>query len=144
MFVSKLALIGLCIILMMSESHAYAQPAHEESDDAKWMFPANVDAMVNPYANDPEAIQAGKANYEKLCYVCHGLKGKGDGVAAAGLPVRPADHTSAAVQNQSDGRLFWELSNGHSPMPAYENVLSDKERWELIAYIRTLDAKKKK
>lgn len=128
----------------MTESHAYGQMAHVESDDAKWMFPANVDQMVNPYAKDPAAVQDGKANYEKLCYVCHGLKGKGDGVAAAGLPVRPADHTSADVQNQSDGRLFWELSNGHPPMPAYENVLSDKERWDLIAYIRTLDARKKK
>ena len=141
---SRFTLIAFCIISLTAESRAFSQYSQDESDDAKWQFPANVDQMVNPEANSPTAVQDGKANYEKLCYVCHGLKGKGDGVAAAGLPVRPADHTSAAVQDQSDGRLFWELSNGHTPMPAYENVLSEKERWDLIAYIRTLDARKKK
>ena len=79
-----------------------------------------------------------------MCVVCHGTKGKGDGIAAAGLKVQPADHTSSLVQGQTDGSLFWEISNGHSPMPAYAKVISDKQRWELINFIRTLDKAKSK
>jgi mono/diheme cytochrome c family protein len=82
--------------------------------------------------------------YQHICAVCHGSSGKGDGVAATGLNVTPADHTSQFVQLQTDGSLFWEISNGHAPMPAYKNVITAKQRWELINYIRTLDKTKSK
>jgi mono/diheme cytochrome c family protein len=82
--------------------------------------------------------------YQHICAVCHGTGGKGDGVAAGGLNVVPADHTSAFVQLQTDGSLFYEISNGHPPMPAYKSVLSARQRWQLINYIRTLDKTKSK
>jgi len=100
--------------------------------------PAWTDTIKNPLAKDPTAAAAGKTTYMQLCYVCHGTSGKGDGVAAAGLPVKPADHTGERVQKQSDGSLFYELTNGHAPMPAYKGTLTDKQRWQLICYIRTL------
>ncbi|HJW30031.1 MAG TPA: cytochrome c [Saprospiraceae bacterium] len=102
--------------------------------------PAWTDTIRNPLAKDPTAAAAGKVTYLKLCYVCHGTSGKGDGVAAAGLPVKPADHTGERVQKQTDGSLYYELTNGHAPMPAYKESLTDKQRWQLICYIRTLKA----
>ncbi|HMC86926.1 MAG TPA: cytochrome c [Chitinophagaceae bacterium] len=86
-----------------------------------------------------------KTLYITNCGPCHGDKGRGDGPAAPGLNPKPADHTSAAVQSETDGAIFWKLSEGRSPMPAYKKIFSEEQRWELVNYIRTLakTAKKK-
>ena len=42
----------------------------------------------------PEAV------YKQYCASCHGPDGKGNGPAAAALPVKPADHTNAAVMRR--------------------------------------------
>ena len=42
-----------------------------------------------------------------------------------------------AVAAQTDGELFWKISEGHRPMPAFKKKLSEQERWQLVDYIRT-------
>ena len=73
-----------------------------------------------------------------LCVICHGAKGKGDGMGGAGLTPKPTDLTNADVQAQTDGALFWKLTEGRPPMASYKTALPEKKRWELINYIRTL------
>jgi hypothetical protein len=43
---------------------------------------------------------------------------------------------------QSDGELFWKLSNGKGMMVPYKHSLNEEMRWQLINYIRTLKAQK--
>jgi len=119
-----------------------AQKETLEQHNRRWDTPAWTDTVKNPFENNAAvAADSGKIIYMKLCMVCHGTSGKGDGIAAAGLSVKPADHTSNNVQLQPDGSLYYELTNGHAPMPPYKSVLSDKQRWQLICFIRTLKPK---
>ena len=111
---------------------------------AKWSAPTTADAVKNPIKGDAVATAAGKKIYDSNCAICHGLKGKGDGVAAAGLSKPPADHTSNAVQGVSDGGLFWMITTGNNPMPAYKQVYSETQRWQLVNYIRTFAKPSKK
>src|SRR5207302_852577 len=74
------------------------------------------------------------------CVTCHGAKGKGDGAAAVALNPKPADWTSKAVQDDTDGELFWKISTGRGAMPAWRH-LPEKDRWALVGYIRSLAAK---
>jgi mono/diheme cytochrome c family protein len=101
-----------------------------------WTAPPEAKATKNP----EKGVGNAKKSVETNCVSCHGAGGKGDGVAAAALPAKPADWTSDKVQSQSDGEIFWKISNGRGPMPPWKH-LPDKERWELVNYIRSLKKK---
>ena len=105
---------------------------------APWIAPKEADNTHNPLPPSAPTLADARTIYQTNCGPCHGDKGRGDGPAAQGLPTKPADHTSVAVQNESDGSLFWKLSEGRAPMPAYKKVFSEQQRWELILYIRSL------
>ena len=100
----------------------------------EWNAPADAKALKNPV----KGVGGAKKSVETNCASCHGAGGKGDGVAAAALPPpNPADWTSAKVQKQTDGELFWKITNGRGAMPPWKH-LPEKERWEMVNFIRTL------
>jgi mono/diheme cytochrome c family protein len=109
-----------------------------EAQSKPWTIPATASGMKNPLPGNPTTIKEGKVLYTSYCSPCHGEKGKGDGIAAVALNPKPADHTSAKVQNETDGTLFFMMSEGRDPMPQYKRTLTENQRWELVAYIRTL------
>jgi mono/diheme cytochrome c family protein len=87
----------------------------------------------------------GRKLYSTYCASCHGDKGKGDGVAASSLPVKPKDHTDGATMNQlTDQFLADVISKGGGAvgrstfMPAWGGSLNEKQVRDLIAYIRSL------
>jgi mono/diheme cytochrome c family protein len=127
-------------ILFMSSTNTNSHP--NASGGVNWIAPAWADTIKNPMKGNLKSVADGKKMYVKNCVVCHGDKGKGDGVAAAGLTPKPADHSSAKIQKQSDGALYWKLSNGRSPMPGYGS-LTAVQRWDLVNYVRTLKAEDK-
>src|SRR5947207_12336376 len=98
-----------------------------------WEAPAAEKAKKSPGGNAAN----GKKLAETNCISCHGASGKGDGVAAVALNPKPADWTSAKVQSESDGSLFWKISNGRGPMPPWKH-LPEKDRWDLIANVESL------
>jgi mono/diheme cytochrome c family protein len=85
------------------------------------------------------------ALYKQYCAGCHGPDGKGNGPAAAALPVKPADHTNPAVMSKiSDAELFKAIKEGgqavgKSPaMPPWGGTLKDDQVHALVAYVRSL------
>ena len=44
------------------------------------------------------------------------------------------------VTTRSDGEIYWILTNGSGNMPRFGNLLTPEERWELILFIRSLQA----
>ncbi|MFQ5901772.1 MAG: c-type cytochrome [Thermodesulfobacteriota bacterium] len=98
---------------------------------------------------DPEA---GKPIYERYCFYCHGRQGLGDGAIGMALTPRPADFVNDLERMaKSDEELLVSISEGiegieDAPivMPAWKTVLSEKERWDVLAYVRYLSEKGKK
>ena len=109
---------------------------------APWVAPVAAAAKKNPVAGKPDALAAGKQIFTTTCVPCHGAGGHGDGAAAAALHPRPANFSSAAVSGESDGALFWKLSEGRGAMVAFKSSLSEAQRWQLVSYIRSLQGKK--
>jgi mono/diheme cytochrome c family protein len=94
--------------------------------------------LKNPVPPTGDAIAAGRQIYGEHCRSCHGEKGDGRGEKAAELSVAPGDFTDArAMRRRTDGELFWQITRGRLPMPAFADKLSDQERWQLVDYVRT-------
>lgn len=108
-----------------------------------WVAPPDVATTRNAVVSSPESIRRGRTIYDDRCADCHGRKGRGDGPGGTDLDVRPTDLTSVTVGGQSDGALFWKVTEGRRPMPAYGRKLSAEERWHLVNYIRSIAAKPK-
>lgn len=95
----------------------------------------------NPLANTSETIKEGKTAFENYCFVCHGLDGQNTGVPfATSLSPPVPSLSSKEVQRYSDGQLKWIIENGISPsgMPASHGILSDKDVWAIVVYLRHL------
>lgn len=123
--------------------HAEGEDMHAEALHVD--PPAEYAGLTNPYEGDPQAIAAGEEIYNANCATCHGEEGHGDGPAAQGLDPAPASLADRAMMgDMSDGLLFWRVTEGgamepfNSAMPAWGDVLTEEERWQVISYIRTL------
>ena len=87
---------------------------------------------------------AGKILFEKTCVLCHGQEGKGDGPAAAALNPRPKSFADPAVVAKPDKELFDTITKGRpgTPMASFEKTLTEQQRWDILAYVRSLGGKK--
>lgn len=106
-----------------------------------WNVPESAKAKKNLYPPDQSSIARGQKSYKAECLSCHGKEGKGDGNSATKIKKIVADLTSENVQKQTDGELFWKISEGRSPMPLAKTTLTDDQRWDVINYIRTFKKK---
>lgn len=107
-------------------------------------IPEEYAGLTNPVPATTESLARGEALYTANCASCHGERGLGNGPAAEGLDPAPAPiaHTAQMV---SDAYLFYRITEGggdapfNSAMPAFEDSLSERERWDVINYVRSLD-----
>jgi mono/diheme cytochrome c family protein len=94
---------------------------------------------INPVPADAASIARGAELFRVNCSICHGLDAKGDGTVSIYLQNKPADLTSLPVQALSDGGIFLTDSQGiPGKMPALNENLLVRERWDVVNYIRTL------
>ena len=92
--------------------------------------PASAAARPNPFEGE-QNIKAGQKLYLDNCAACHGANAQGSGNVAA-LAHGPAQTAKA-------GEVFWYITRGdvNNGMPSWA-ALSDKQRWQMISYIRAL------
>ena len=137
--------LGVCLafgMCMFGVGRVAAQDA--AAPPPPWVAPDDAKKVKNPVPSNQETLAAAQMLFQDNCVLCHGEKGLGDGPGAKTIKVKPANFTDPKVQaSETDGSLFWKMSNGRGPMPAWKDELTDKERWELVNYIRKLgkDAK---
>ena len=102
-------------------------------------FIPGMGAPANPVSPDEISLARGEQLFNINCVICHGQSGQGDGVVAAFFQFKPADLTTVIVQSNSDGAIFLTISNGViGRMPALNENLNVRDRWDVVNYIRTL------
>lgn len=96
--------------------------------------------LRNPYsATDTKTLEAGKKAYDTYCAVCHGGKGKADGSLAEKVP--PPSYFRDDILMLSEGKMFHSIHHGKNLMGSYASQLTKEERWQVVAYIKSLQAK---
>src|ERR671939_1367857 len=82
--------------------------AHSENQaDRRWQAPPEAAARKNPLAERPDVVGGGQKTFLRECAQCHGDRGLG------GRRKHAPDLTTPAVQAQTDGTLFWKITNGN-------------------------------
>ncbi len=106
-----------------------------------------ADRLPNPRTRTSQSINQGRFLYQTYCQVCHGESGRGDGPisSAAGGPffgVRSL--VNDTIARRSEGYLYSVIVNapamGRGLMPIYGDKVRGDDRWDLVNYVRTLQA----
>ncbi len=116
---------------------------------------ASIEITRNPFPITSAGLEKGKNLYTIYCGICHGENGDGQGylvreadpakgIVEGVFPAQPANLLQDTFINASTGRLYHTIMYGKNMMGPYADKLSYDERWEVIHYIRSLQAKSKK
>jgi mono/diheme cytochrome c family protein len=119
-FVSVLAIAPL----------VFAQNVNYQQDP-KWRAPAEAAVKKNPLAEKAELAAGGRKLFKRNCAECHGEAGQG--------LKKAADLQLAVVQEQTDGALYWKITNGNPDhgMPSFSGI-PELQRWQIVLYLRSL------
>ena len=97
--------------------------------------------LADPHPVDAAALEKGRQLYETFCAVCHGASGDGDGPLVPLIPNPPA-YSSDRVRGMPAGQLFHVITYGSGRMPSYASQVPAGERWAIVAYVQTLQARR--
>lgn len=101
----------------------------------------------NPFPITTKGLDKAKALYEVNCGICHGEKGDGQGWLVARpdskYPAQPKNMIADDMISAGNGRYYFAIMYGKNVMGGYSDKLSYEERWQVIHYIRGLQAKSK-
>jgi high-affinity iron transporter len=82
----------------------------------------------------------GRALFAENCVSCHGERADGHGAAAARLNPPPANFTDAEFMRRETPFSFFNIISAGkgTSMPAWADVFSLQERWDLVSYLYTV------
>ena len=120
---SKLIIFFLSLLISL--------PAISQNE---WTVPERKKNINPPINFDRTQIKAGKATYKKLCASCHGEVGMDN---YKQLTPSPNDLGNEQIEANTDGELYFKISNGRTLMPQFAGMLGEMEIWSTIAYVRS-------
>lgn len=109
---------------------------------------AIAEIINNPYPITEHALEEGEELYQIYCGICHGKKADGDGFLVRDnggkYPSQPPSFINTDFTAASNGRFYHAIMHGKNVMGSHADKLSYEERWNVIHYIRSLQAKNAK
>jgi len=102
-----------------------------DQQNRRWAAPPAAVERTNPLAHRPEAEPGGRKVFQERCAMCHGPDARGTDNGPS--------LTAKRVQAQSDGALFWKITQGntHGGMPTF-SFLPEPQRWQLVLHLRAI------
>ena len=103
--------------------------------------------LGNPIPITKAGLDRAKPLYNTYCGICHGEKGDGQGwlvtMPDSKYPAQPKNLIGDDMIGAGNGRYYFGIMYGKNVMGSYADKLSFEERWQVIHYIRSLQAKSK-
>lgn len=107
--------------------------------------PAPTLDVPRQFLNDPQMTRSGAELFVRYCRECHGTLGEGRNPRAAKFEPPAPDFLNPSYTERDPAYLFWRISRGKSvepffsqgsAMPVFEPHLTEKQIWQLVAYLR--------
>lgn len=136
---------------ILTRIQAARAPSGSDSATPEWhALPAETLRLAVAYlrtmspSGSPGNAAAGRLLYATYCSQCHGMRGRGDGRLASTYAPRPADLRALRLEGR-EAQVLASLSEGgardhRAYMPDWGRVLTDDQRWDLVAYLEVLRA----
>jgi len=123
-------------LITKGDLERFMPPFNSITERQRW----DVIAYIYELATSEEQLVAGEELYSTNCVSCHGASGRGDGLQAASFGDQLPDFTDLEWMSEtSDQELQTVITNGSSTgMPAFNETLTEDERWALVSYLRSL------
>ena len=94
--------------------------------------------LKSPLETTAENIEAGALLYGQMCTQCHGEEGKGDGALSRNGHIVGIPSYSGKLKDLPEGKMYHTLQYGKGLMGSHASQLSQKDRWLIIEFIKTL------
>lgn len=95
----------------------------------------------NPLSPDSINMKEAERLYLINCAICHGSKLDGNGPLFNGgdgpYTAAPKNFMDAAMKEMTEGTMFHSVTYGKGQMGSYASQLNTKQRWMVIAYIKS-------
>ncbi|TNE53745.1 MAG: cytochrome c [Bacteroidetes bacterium] len=118
---------------------------YENTEDER--LRCEQEMVNNPFPITKDGLDRAKELYNIYCGICHGDKGDGQGYIYSRpdskYPAAPKNFLDDEMTNAGNGRYYFGIMYGKNVMGSYSDKLSFEERWQVIHYIRSLQAKSK-
>ncbi len=99
----------------------------------------DAEDLPNPMKGDADSARHGGMLFVERCACCHGPQGHGGGPVSKVFPPAP-DLAYQTVKARSDGYIFGTITFGGRAMPALGEGLTARDRWDLVNFVRTIQA----
>jgi mono/diheme cytochrome c family protein len=100
----------------------------------------DAETLTRPGPATAVSIAHGKALFADRCSSCHGPEGHGGGPVSKFFPPAP-DLAYATIRARSDGFIYGTITFGGRAMPAQAEGLSPRDRWDLVDFVRDVQAR---
>ena len=129
--------VGL-VIAQQGETPPAANPGPPGDPD----IPSIEANRKNAVEATEESLARGRTLYAARCVMCHGKDGNGKGSLALQVGYKVPDLSRAgALANRTDGEIYYLITRGHEAMPGEQDFITDRDKWDLVNYLRTLPPK---
>ncbi len=103
----------------------------------EWIVPDDQKDRLSTFPFSDETRKEGEKIYSINCMSCHGTPGKANFI---NLVPPPGDPATEKIQHNKDGEIFYKVLTGRGQMPSFRSVLSTKEIWNVISYLRSFNS----
>jgi mono/diheme cytochrome c family protein len=115
-------------------------PYPYQNDSIGYKMSATVKNPLPPLST-ADSIETSRL-FNINCGICHGTDGKASGpLSKTGKVGGIKDLTSAEIAGLADGTIFHSITYGKNNMGSYASQLDRRQRWMIVQYVRTLQAK---
>ena len=118
-------------------------PKDKEGDTTNYVASRAVKSPLTSF-DGPTMVEAERL-YLVNCGICHGTKLDGNGPLYKGgdgpFPAKPATLVGdAKYQAMPEGQMYYSVTYGKNKMGSYASQLDTRQRWMVIAYIKSKQA----